>query len=261
MAAFSPANLVKETSSTAGTGTWTLAGAVTGFRAWSNVGDGNTAYYTATDASGNWEIGIGTYTLSGTTLARTTILASSNAGSAVNFTTTVTIACVDVIEAKVQGLYLSAAYTLTSQTAAQKLFNSSTNGAITLQPGTYRFRVRAFITGMAAGSNTFGFALGGTATFTQSWDAMANKAVAAAAVGTPTINYGNTAANAALVTAVAVTTGWFSIEGIIRVTVAGTVIPQVSLSVAAAAIVGDKSFCEFERVGSATETVVGPNWS
>jgi hypothetical protein len=75
---------VKETTTTTSTGTYTLAGAVTGFQAFSVVGDGNTTYYTVTDGT-NWEVGIGTYTLSGTTLSRDTILESSNSGSAVNW--------------------------------------------------------------------------------------------------------------------------------------------------------------------------------
>jgi hypothetical protein len=77
---------VKETTTTTGTGTLTLAGAAGGFQAFSAIGDGNTTYYAITDqATGDWEVGIGTYTASGTTLSRDTILASSNAGSAVNF--------------------------------------------------------------------------------------------------------------------------------------------------------------------------------
>jgi len=75
---------VKETSTTTGTGTFTLAGAVTGFQSFSVVGNGNTTYYTITDGT-NWEVGIGTYTSAGTTLSRDTILESSNAGSAVNW--------------------------------------------------------------------------------------------------------------------------------------------------------------------------------
>jgi hypothetical protein len=78
---------VKETSTTAGTGTITLAGAVTGFQSFAAVGDGNTTYYAIADnATGAWEVGIGTYTSSGTTLSRTTVLSSSNGGSLVSFT-------------------------------------------------------------------------------------------------------------------------------------------------------------------------------
>ncbi|MDR3473317.1 MAG: hypothetical protein P4M09_16785 [Devosia sp.] len=75
---------VQESSTTTGTGSYTLLGANTGFQPWSVVGNGNTGYYVATDGT-NWEAGIGTYTASGTTLARTTILASSNANAAVSW--------------------------------------------------------------------------------------------------------------------------------------------------------------------------------
>ena len=75
---------VKETSTTTGTGTFTLDGAATGFQAFSVIGDGNTTYYTITDGT-DWEVGIGTYTSSGTTLSRDTILESSNSGNAVNW--------------------------------------------------------------------------------------------------------------------------------------------------------------------------------
>jgi len=75
---------VRETTSTTGTGTYTLGGAVTGYEAFSAVGDGNTTYYACTDGT-NWEVGLGTYTASGTTLARTTILQSSNSDAAVNW--------------------------------------------------------------------------------------------------------------------------------------------------------------------------------
>lgn len=77
---------VKETTTTAGTGTVTLAGAVSGFQGFSAVGNGNSTYYVISDpATGDWEVGIGTYTASGTTLSRTTVLSSSNAGSLVPF--------------------------------------------------------------------------------------------------------------------------------------------------------------------------------
>lgn len=75
---------VKETSTTTGTGTYTLAGASAGFQSFAIVGNGNSCYYCATDAA-NWEIGLGTYTLAGTLLSRDRILASSNSNNAVNW--------------------------------------------------------------------------------------------------------------------------------------------------------------------------------
>ena len=77
---------VKETTTTTGTGTVTLAGAFTGYQSFSVIGNANTTYYCiAGQGTSEWEVGIGTYTASGTTLSRDTILASSNSGSAVNF--------------------------------------------------------------------------------------------------------------------------------------------------------------------------------
>lgn len=84
--AFVLADRVRETTTTTGTGTVTLAGAVLGFQTFSAIGNGNTTYYTiAGQGTSEWEVGIGTYTSSGTTLSRTTVLASSNSGSLVNF--------------------------------------------------------------------------------------------------------------------------------------------------------------------------------
>ena len=77
---------VRETTTTTGTGTITLGGAATGFQSFSVIGDSNTTFYTIQLSNSNeWEVGVGTYTLSSTTLSRDTILESSNGGSAVNF--------------------------------------------------------------------------------------------------------------------------------------------------------------------------------
>jgi hypothetical protein len=77
---------VKVSSTTTGTGTFTLGSAALGFQDFSVIGDGNTTYYTITGVgSAEFEVGVGTFTASGTTLSRDTILESSNAGSAVNF--------------------------------------------------------------------------------------------------------------------------------------------------------------------------------
>ena len=72
---------VRETTTSTGTGAITLAGAVTGYQSFSSaIGDGNTTYYTIANAY-QWEVGLGTYSASGNTLARTTVLASSTGGT------------------------------------------------------------------------------------------------------------------------------------------------------------------------------------
>jgi hypothetical protein len=80
------ADRVRETTLTSGTDPIALAGPYSGFQAFSIIGNGNTTYYVIIDAqNGAWEVGVGTYASVGNTLARTTVLASSNAGSLVNF--------------------------------------------------------------------------------------------------------------------------------------------------------------------------------
>ena len=78
---------VKETSTTTGTGTLSLAGAVAGFESFvAGIGNSNTTYYAIVNANGEFEVGLGTVTDAGTdTLARDTIISSSNSDSAVNF--------------------------------------------------------------------------------------------------------------------------------------------------------------------------------
>lgn len=82
---------VQQTGTANTTVSFTLIGLVTGFQDFSVVGNGNTTYYAATDVSGNWEVGIGTYSTTGPTLTRDTILSSSAAGAAVTFSGTVNI--------------------------------------------------------------------------------------------------------------------------------------------------------------------------
>jgi len=82
---------VQETATPNTTVSFTCTGAVTGFQAFSTIGNGNTTFYTGVDGSGNWECGLGTYTTAGNLVTRTTILASSNAGSAVTFSGAVSL--------------------------------------------------------------------------------------------------------------------------------------------------------------------------
>lgn len=80
------ADLVRETTSTTGTGTLTLTGAVTNYQSFATIGNANTTYYRIISGADS-EVGIGTYTLSGTTLSRDTVLYSSAGG-----TTKITVA-------------------------------------------------------------------------------------------------------------------------------------------------------------------------
>jgi hypothetical protein len=79
------ADRVRDTTTTTGTGTVTLSGtAPTGYQDFSVIGNANTTYYTI-NAGSQWEVGIGTYSSTGPTLARNTVLESSNANALVNF--------------------------------------------------------------------------------------------------------------------------------------------------------------------------------
>lgn len=175
------------------------------------------------------------------------------------FTATAAASSRQVLDAE-QFITLTSAYTLTSQTAAQKMFNSPTNGAVTVQGSTaYFFECFFSLTAMSATSGSFGFALGGTATLTsQKWRSEAAKAALATASTAQITD--NTAANTTIVTANTTTTGHAYIKGKIRVNAGGTIIPQVSLGVAAAAIVGTDSTFRIWAVGSSTVQSEG-NWS
>ena len=78
---------VKESSSTSGTGTIALAGAVQGFETFAaGIGNNNETYYAAyEDGTSNWEVGRGTLDATSANLARTEVITSSNSDAAVNF--------------------------------------------------------------------------------------------------------------------------------------------------------------------------------
>lgn len=108
---------VQETANAPGTGTVTLLGAALGYQSFSSsIGNGNDTYYCIADQGGaNWEAGIGT--VGAGTLARTTILASSNSGSIVDFTSgTQTVFCTYPAEIAVYASNSpTAGYVLTAQ--------------------------------------------------------------------------------------------------------------------------------------------------
>ena len=85
------ANRVQESATANTTVSFTLTGSVAGFQSFAVIGDTNTTFYSATDGSGNWEVGLGTYSTTGPTLTRTTIYASSNSNNAVTFSGAVNV--------------------------------------------------------------------------------------------------------------------------------------------------------------------------
>lgn len=159
---------------------------------------------------------------------------------------------------------LDSAYTLTSTTTAQKIFNNSTNGAVTLSTGWYRFQAVIGITGMSATSGNAQFQIlgGGTAvlggvlyhvvgvdgnsgtaaTQTGSWAVTSNSAASALTAGTGTA-------------------AMLHVNGTFEVTTTGTIIPSIALVTAAAGSVVVGSFFEAERVGALNANVSQGTWS
>lgn len=160
-----------------------------------------------------------------------------------------------------QFISLTSSYTLTSQTAVQKIFNSTTNGQVTVSGSTsYYFDCFYSLSSMSSTSGSFGFAFGGTATFTsQAWQTSGFKASTVATAGTAQTTF-NTTANTTLVTANTSTAGIMHVWGIVRINAGGTLIPQVSLGIAAAAVVGVNSYFRAWPIGTNTITNVG-NWN
>lgn len=158
-----------------------------------------------------------------------------------------------------QFMTLTSPYTLTSQTGAQKIFNVPTNGAFNAKAATsYFFECVYSLSSLSATSGNFGFALGGTATLTSiNWTSTAIKQGTQASTGTALLTRNTTAANLGVVASSTQTGGYATIRGIVRVNAAGTLIPQVSLGIAAAAIVGTDSYFRIQPIGSNTVTNIG----
>lgn len=143
------ADRVKETTTTTGTGTLTLLGASIGFQSFAAVGNGNTTYYTISSNGGaEYEVGIGTYTSSGTALSRTTVLSSSNSGSLVNLSagtkdvfvtypaskSTYETAGQEIYAGADGSIYLNA-ITITKDSAVPANYNGMSAGPVTVASG------------------------------------------------------------------------------------------------------------------------------
>jgi hypothetical protein len=147
---------VKETTTTTGTGTVTLLGAVSGFEAFSAIGNTNTTYYAIVHQSADeWEVGIGTYTLSGTTLARTTVLSSTNSDAAVDFAAGTKDVFVTYPADK--AVYVS---------ASPAFINVSVGGALTGVSATFTNHVSANSLAVVGATSIGGALSGVSATFT-----------------------------------------------------------------------------------------------
>ena len=127
---------VRETSTSTGTANVLLSGSVQAFQSFSVIGDGNTTYYAIVDATtGDWEVGIGTYTLSTTTLTRNTILESSDGGTAVNFAANVKD--VFVTYPAERSVYGDATNVVTGYTITGGSVNNTPIGATTASTGAF----------------------------------------------------------------------------------------------------------------------------
>ena len=249
------------------TGPVNVAGAVTTTGAsnsntYINSGGGNACVGCAKNATVSYKMTVTSTTGPDLYLPPIALLASPSTGQVEHDTTTIygtpsgsnrgTIPTVESMQ-------LVNSYTLSSQTAAQALFNvgTSNTGTITLSANTtYYFESMFSLTSMSATSGTFGFNIVVPSGTTYGYTAMASKTTGNSE-GAEAVSY-STAANASLTAPGVGTAGVAFVKGIIRVgATGGTVQPQVSLSVSAGAVVGANSYFIVWPAGSNTTTNIG----
>ena len=159
---------------------------------------------------------------------------------------------------------LQANHVLASTIAAQKLFNWSANGALTLATGTWRFSCSLLITAMSTTSGSAKFDLKGAGTAAigkmSMQDFGGRGSVAAGAASALSGSASDLpSSTAGLTTAVSATAMRASIHGLFEITSAGTIIPSIALDVAAAAIVNAGSGFECSWLGPVGTP--GGSWS
>jgi hypothetical protein len=186
---------VKETTATTGTGTLTLAGAVAGFQSFTSVlSNGDTTYYAIFESStGAFEVGLGTFTTSGTTLARTTILESSNAGLAINLTAGA--ADVFITQPAEKAVYLDASNDVTSAAGTIDISNFNNDSGYTTNTGTVTSVAVSAGTGISVSGSPI--TTSGTITVTNTQPHIPTNLTYTSAASTGTVN-SSTGTNATL---------------------------------------------------------------
>jgi len=231
----------------------------------------NVATFLATPSSANLaaaitdETGSGGLVFANTPSMTTPILtnATSNTAGATGYDTVVFYKTPNTnnpgVDAAIHFIRQDAAYTLTSTTSVQQLFNGSTNGRITLPVGTYRFNCMFRLTLMDGTSGNAAFSIAGTATTgTYLWTYYGVDT--APTTGPFNLNggCGITSASAASMQAPGVATQMVTtITGTFEVTVSGTVIPSIALVNAAAAVNSAGAYFECWSVGNTSVSYVG----
>lgn len=264
---------VMQSCSAPGTGAFGSLMAITGRDAFSaRYANGEPLEYfaIAVDATtfaptGNWEKGTGTWNSSGSSITRSTVQFSSNADAAVNFTDALVYVMVSSLPVLPDYFCkLSADYTLTSTTSAQKLFNTTANGALTLQPGSYTFEALLYLTGMSAttGNGQFNLLGAGTATLDGIlYSAYGIDSTTPLSAATQTGSGSVTSASAASIVSTGTGTGMLvTLFGGFDVTAAGTLIPSIALVTAVAAAVKKGSYIRIRNATKASTYYNGP-WS
>lgn len=159
-------------------------------------------------------------------------------------------------------IMLAAANTMVSNTSAQPIFNSPTNGQLTITPGRYLFECLLVVNSMSAtnGSGNFGLIGAGTATIPAITQFMFGADQAQGAAGALSGLLSGSATPPQPVLPSTATDLMLIVKGQFKCTVAGTIIPSFTLTTAAAAIIAQGTYFSCKRIGASGVVSVG-NWS